>query len=58
MASEPGDRHDVRAHQPEAVSDWLYPFSLGTMSASAYIARHELRGIASQFAMQNLRFAM
>ena len=25
------------AHYPEAVSDWLNPLSLGTMSASAYI---------------------
>ncbi len=40
MAGEPGKRHDVRAHYPElaeAVSDWLNPLSLGTMSASAYI---------------------
>ena len=37
MAGEPGKRHDVHAHQPEAVSDWLNPLSLGTMSASAYI---------------------
>ena len=25
------------AYHPEAVSDWLNPLSLGTMSASAYI---------------------
>ena len=37
MAGEPGKRHDVLAHQPEAVSDWLNPLSLGTMSDSAYI---------------------
>ena len=30
-------RHIVRAQQQEAVSDRLNPFSLGTMSASAYI---------------------
>ena len=27
----------LRAHKPQAVSDWLHPLSLGTMSASAYI---------------------
>ena len=32
-----GKRHDVRAQRPEAVSGWLNPLSLGTMSASAYI---------------------
>ena len=37
MADEPGKRHDVRAHYTEVVSDWLNPFSFGTMSASAYI---------------------
>ena len=37
MAGEPGKRHDVRAHQPEAVSDWLNTLSLGTMSASTFI---------------------
>ena len=37
MGGEPEKRHDVRAHQPEAVSDWLNPLSLGTMSASAYV---------------------
>ena len=37
MADESGKRHDVRAHYMEVVSDWLNPFSLGTMSASAYI---------------------
>ena len=36
-ACEPGKRHDVGAHLTEAVSDWLNPLSLGTMSASAYI---------------------
>ena len=34
---EPGKRHDVRAHMPEAATDWLNPLSLETMSASAYI---------------------
>ena len=29
--------HALRAHIPEAASDWLNPLSLGTMSASAYI---------------------
>ena len=29
--------HNVRAQQQEAVYDWLNPFPLGTMSASAYI---------------------
>ena len=28
---EPGKRHDVRAHEPEVVSDWLNPLSLGTI---------------------------
>ena len=41
MEGEPGKRHNygdnVRAQQHDAVSDWLNPFSLGTMSASAYI---------------------
>ena len=37
MAYEPGKRHDVRAQRPEAVSDWLNPISLGTMSVSAFI---------------------
>ena len=37
MAGQPEKRHNVRAQQQEAVSDWLNPFSLGTMSASAYI---------------------
>ena len=32
---EPGKRHDVRAHMPEAATDWLNPLSLRT--ASAYI---------------------
>ena len=34
---EPGKRHALRAHMPEAATDWLKPLSLGTMSASAYI---------------------
>ena len=37
MAGQPEKRHNVRAQQQEAVSDWLIPVSLGTMSASAYI---------------------
>ena len=37
MAGQPKKRHYVRAQQQEAVSDWLKPLSLGTMSASAYI---------------------
>ena len=37
LTYEPGKRHDVRAQTPEAVSGWLNPLSLGTMSASAYI---------------------
>ena len=45
---EPGKRHALRAHMPEAATDWLNhmpeaatdwlnPPSLETMSASAYI---------------------
>ena len=34
---EPGKRHALRAHMPEAATDWFNPLSLGTMSASAYI---------------------
>ena len=37
MASQPEKRHNVRVQQQETVSDWLNPFSSGTMSASAYI---------------------
>ena len=40
MAGQPEKRHKVRAQQQDAVSDWLNqtrPFSLWTMSASAYI---------------------
>ena len=33
---EPGKRHALRAHIPEAATDWLNPLSLVTMSASAY----------------------
>ena len=36
-AGEHGKRHALRAHMPEAATDWLNPLSLGTMSASAYI---------------------
>ena len=35
-AGEPGKHHNLRAHNARAVSDWLNPLSLGTMSASAY----------------------
>ena len=37
MADQPEKRHNVRVQQQEAVSDWLNPFSLGTMSAPTYI---------------------
>ncbi len=37
VAMEPGKRHALRAHIPEAATYWLNPISLGTMSASAYI---------------------
>ena len=37
VAMEPGKRHALRAHIPEATTDWLNPLSLGTMSASDYI---------------------
>ena len=32
IAGENGKRHAMRAHKPQAVSDWVYPHSLGTMS--------------------------
>ena len=32
IADEPGKRHATHAHRQEAVSDWLNPHSLGTMS--------------------------
>ena len=34
---ELGNRHALRAHMPEAGTDWLNAISLETMSASAYI---------------------
>ena len=34
---EPGKCRALRAHIPEAATDWLNPLSLGTMSASTYI---------------------
>ena len=37
VGMEPGKRHALLAHIPEAATDWLNPLSLGTMSASAYI---------------------
>ena len=37
VADKHGKRHNTRAHLPEAVSDWLNPLSLGTMSPSGYI---------------------
>ena len=33
IAGDHGKRHETRAHKQEAVSDWLNPHSLGTMSA-------------------------
>ena len=29
-------RHDLRTHKQQAVSDWLNPLSLGSMSSSGY----------------------
>ena len=37
LSGEHGKRDALRAHMPEAATDWLNPLSLGTMSASAYI---------------------
>ena len=37
VVMEPGKRHALRAHIPEAATDWLNPLSLGIMLASAYI---------------------
>ena len=37
MVGEHGKRQTMRMHLPEAVSDWLNPLSLGTMSASGNI---------------------
>ena len=37
VESEHRKCHAIRAHKPQAISDWLNPLSLGTMSASAYI---------------------
>ena len=37
VAGEHGKRHTTHVHFPEAVSDWLNPLSLGTMSAFGYI---------------------
>ena len=34
---EPRKRHALRAHMPEAATDWLNALSFGTMSTSAYI---------------------
>ena len=33
IAGEHGKHHETCAHKQEAVSDWLNPHSLGTMSA-------------------------
>ena len=33
IAGEHGKRHETRGHKQEAVSDWLNPHSLGTISA-------------------------
>ena len=37
VAGKHGNRHAVRVHKPQTVSDWLNPHSLGTMSAFSYI---------------------
>ena len=37
---EPGKRHALRAHIPEAATDWLNLLSLGTMSASLKSQSH------------------
>ena len=33
IAGKHGKRHAMPAHKPQAVSDWLNPHSLGTISA-------------------------
>ena len=37
MAGKPEKRHNVRAQQQDAASDWFTPLPLGIMSASANI---------------------
>ena len=37
VAGEYEKLHTMRAHKQQAVSDWLNPHSLGTMSAFGYI---------------------
>ena len=37
VADKHGKCHAMRAHKPQAVSDWLNPDSLGTMPAFGYI---------------------
>ena len=37
VAGKHGKRHAMRAHRPQAISDWLNPHPLGTMSAFGYI---------------------
>ena len=37
VADEPEKRQALRAHMPEAATNWLNALSLGTMSVSAYI---------------------
>ena len=37
VLDEPGKRHARLAQKTQAVSDWLNPNSLGTMSAFAFI---------------------
>ena len=37
IAGEHRKLHEMRAHRQEAVSDWLNPHSLGTMSAFSCI---------------------
>ena len=41
IAGEPGKRNATRAHRQAAVSDWLNPHSLGTMSAFGCIENLE-----------------
>ena len=38
MAGEQGQRHTLRAHNPQANSDWMNPLFLGTTSAFGCIA--------------------
>ena len=38
IAGKHGKRHNMPAHKPQAVSDWLNPHSLGPISAFGSIA--------------------